>query len=154
MRSVHVTRQLNSCSTWNRKKTALFSGHYLRNRSTLDIGTVCTVKNIIIINSHISPPPPDHTLLAYHTPRYMICLKYHPGESTGTPPPNTTTSQNSTPPMHTCTHNNPPTPHLPPARTHVNPKSYTGNVVHTPPHKTSKPLFLCTYTEHHFRCFA
>ena len=34
---LHVTRQLNRCSTWNRKRTALFSGHYLRNRSTLDI---------------------------------------------------------------------------------------------------------------------
>jgi hypothetical protein len=40
MRSVHVTRQLNRCSRWNRKKTALFSGHYLRNRSTLDIGVL------------------------------------------------------------------------------------------------------------------
>jgi hypothetical protein len=38
MRSVHVTRQLKRCSMWNRKKTALFSVHYLRNRSTLDIG--------------------------------------------------------------------------------------------------------------------
>ena len=25
-------------SAWTRKKTSLFSGHYLRNRSTLDIG--------------------------------------------------------------------------------------------------------------------
>jgi hypothetical protein len=25
-------------STWNRQKTTLFSGHYLRNHSTLDIG--------------------------------------------------------------------------------------------------------------------
>ena len=37
---VHVTRQLNRCSRWNRKKTALFSGHYLRDRSTLDIGVL------------------------------------------------------------------------------------------------------------------
>jgi len=40
MRSVHVTRQPKSCSTWNRKKTALLSGHYLRNGSTLDIGVL------------------------------------------------------------------------------------------------------------------
>ena len=40
MRSVQVTRQLNKYSTWNRKKTTLFSGHYLCNRSTLDIGVL------------------------------------------------------------------------------------------------------------------
>jgi hypothetical protein len=40
MRSVWVTRQLNRYSIWNRKKTTLFSGHYLRNRSTLDIGVL------------------------------------------------------------------------------------------------------------------
>ena len=40
MRSVRVTRQLNSYSTWNRKKTTLFSGHYIRNRPTLDIGVL------------------------------------------------------------------------------------------------------------------
>jgi len=28
------------CSIWNRKKPPLFSGHYLRNRSTLDIGVL------------------------------------------------------------------------------------------------------------------
>ena len=28
------------CSIWNRKKPQLFSGHYLRNRSTLDIGVL------------------------------------------------------------------------------------------------------------------
>jgi hypothetical protein len=38
IRSVRVTRQLKRYSTWNRKKAELFSGHYLRNRSTLDIG--------------------------------------------------------------------------------------------------------------------
>jgi hypothetical protein len=27
-------------STWNRKKPTLFDGHYLRNRSTLDIGVL------------------------------------------------------------------------------------------------------------------
>ena len=40
MRSVRVTHQLNMYSTWNRKMTTLFSGHYLRNRSTLDIGVL------------------------------------------------------------------------------------------------------------------
>jgi hypothetical protein len=38
MRSERVTCHLNRYSTWNRKKTTLFSGHYFRNRSTLDIG--------------------------------------------------------------------------------------------------------------------
>ena len=40
MHSVRVMRQLNRYSTWNRKKTTLFSGHYLHNRSTLDIGVL------------------------------------------------------------------------------------------------------------------
>ena len=40
MRSVQVTRQLNKYSTLNCKKTTLFSGHYLRNRSALDIGAL------------------------------------------------------------------------------------------------------------------
>jgi hypothetical protein len=40
MRSVRVTRQLNRYSTWNRKMTTLFSGHYFCNRSTLDIGVL------------------------------------------------------------------------------------------------------------------
>jgi len=34
----YVTR--TRCSTWNRKKTTIFSGLYLRNRSTLDIGVL------------------------------------------------------------------------------------------------------------------
>jgi hypothetical protein len=40
MRSVRVTRQPNRYSTWNGKKTKPFSGHYLRNRSPLDIGVL------------------------------------------------------------------------------------------------------------------
>jgi hypothetical protein len=40
MRSERVTRQLNRYNTWNRKKTTLFSGHYLRKRSTSDIGVL------------------------------------------------------------------------------------------------------------------
>ena len=31
---------LNRYSTWNHKKTTLFSRHYLRNRSTSDIGVL------------------------------------------------------------------------------------------------------------------
>ena len=38
--STLVSRQLDRYSTWNRQKTKLFSGHYLRNRSTLDIGVL------------------------------------------------------------------------------------------------------------------
>jgi hypothetical protein len=30
----------SGCSIWNCKKPLLFSGHYLRNRSTLDIGVL------------------------------------------------------------------------------------------------------------------
>jgi len=40
MRSVRVTRQLNMYSTWNRKKTTFFSGHYLCKLLTLDIGVL------------------------------------------------------------------------------------------------------------------
>jgi hypothetical protein len=32
----HVAVSCAGCSIWNRKKPLLFSGHYLRNRSTLD----------------------------------------------------------------------------------------------------------------------
>jgi hypothetical protein len=40
MRSVRVTRQLNRYSKWKRKKAKHFSGNYLRNSSTLDIGVL------------------------------------------------------------------------------------------------------------------
>ena len=33
-----MTEMRTTYSTWNCKKTTLFSRHYLRNRSTLDIG--------------------------------------------------------------------------------------------------------------------
>jgi hypothetical protein len=36
----HVTVSCAGCSIWNHKKPLLFSGHYLRNRSTLDIGVL------------------------------------------------------------------------------------------------------------------
>jgi len=35
-----VTLSADRYSAWTRKKTTLFSGHYLRNRSTLDIGVL------------------------------------------------------------------------------------------------------------------
>ena len=35
-----VTLSADRYSAWTRKKTSLFSGHYLRNRSTLDIGVL------------------------------------------------------------------------------------------------------------------
>jgi hypothetical protein len=38
MCSVRVMHQLNRYSAWNRKKTTLFSAHYFRNHSTLDLG--------------------------------------------------------------------------------------------------------------------
>ena len=40
-------------SAWTRKKTSLFSGHYLRNRSTLDI----SVLGYIGILEHMEHPP-------------------------------------------------------------------------------------------------
>jgi hypothetical protein len=36
----HVTVSCAGCSIWNRKKPPLFSGYYLRNRSTFDIGVL------------------------------------------------------------------------------------------------------------------
>jgi len=59
MRSVRVTHQLNRYSTWNRKKTTLFSGHYLRNHSTLDIG----VLDYIGVLYH-----KEHSLEVWHIP--------------------------------------------------------------------------------------
>ena len=37
-----VARRINcaGCSIWNRKKPPLFSGHYLRNRATLEMGVL------------------------------------------------------------------------------------------------------------------
>jgi len=40
MRSVRITLRLKKYSTWNHKKTTLFSRYYLRNRSNLDIGVL------------------------------------------------------------------------------------------------------------------
>jgi hypothetical protein len=36
----HVKVSCIGCSIWNDKKPLLFSGHYLRNRSTLDMGVL------------------------------------------------------------------------------------------------------------------
>jgi hypothetical protein len=65
MRSVQVTRQLNRNSTWNRKKTTLFSGHYLHNRSTLDIG----VLGYIGVLYHKEHPPE-----VWHIPPGTLCI--------------------------------------------------------------------------------
>jgi hypothetical protein len=35
-----ITFSADRYSVWNKEKTTLFSGHYLRNRSTLDIGVL------------------------------------------------------------------------------------------------------------------
>ena len=65
MRSVQVTRQLNRYSTWNRKKTTLLSGNYLRNRSTLDIG----VLGYIGVLSH-----KEHSPEVWHIPPGTLCI--------------------------------------------------------------------------------
>ena len=68
---VYVTRQLNRCSTWNRKKTALFSGHYLRNRSTLDIG-------VLVISVHFNirnTLPKSGTFLLGHLYTCRYCFE-------------------------------------------------------------------------------
>ena len=60
MRNVRVMRRLNMYSTWNRKKTTLSSGHYLRNRSTLDIavlGYIGTVQHKEHSPEVLSIPP-------------------------------------------------------------------------------------------------
>jgi hypothetical protein len=38
--SIKKNMSADSYGAWNRHKTALFSGHYLHNRSTLDIGVL------------------------------------------------------------------------------------------------------------------
>jgi hypothetical protein len=48
-----ITLSADRYSAWTRQKTTLFSGHYLRNRSTLDIG----VLGYIGILSHKEHPP-------------------------------------------------------------------------------------------------
>jgi hypothetical protein len=70
MRSVRVKWQLSRYSTWSRKKTTLFSGHFLRNRSTLDIG----VLGYIGILQH-----KEHSPEIWHIPpgTLCICLQRH-----------------------------------------------------------------------------
>jgi hypothetical protein len=65
MRSVRVTRQLNRYSRWNRKETTLFSGHYLSNCSTLDIG----VLGYIGILKH-----KEHSPEVWHIPPGTTCI--------------------------------------------------------------------------------
>ena len=50
---------------WNRKKTALFSGHYLRNRSTLDVGVLGYI-GILLHKQH----PPE----VWHIPPVIFCI--------------------------------------------------------------------------------
>jgi len=59
----YVTR--NRYSTWNRKKTTLFSRLYLRNRSTLDIGVLCYI-GIVQHKEH----PPE----VWHIPPGTPCI--------------------------------------------------------------------------------
>ena len=60
----YVTR--TRYSTWNRKKTTLFSGLYLRNRSTLDIG----ILGYIGIVKHKEHPPK-----VWHVPPGTPCIQ-------------------------------------------------------------------------------
>jgi hypothetical protein len=55
----------NSYSAWNRQKTTFFSGHYLRNPSTLDIG----VLGYIGILYH-----KEHPLEVWHIPLGTPCI--------------------------------------------------------------------------------
>ena len=51
-------------SAWTRQKTTLFSGHYLRNRSTLDIGVLGYIG--ILFKEH----PPE----VWHIPPGTLCI--------------------------------------------------------------------------------
>jgi hypothetical protein len=55
----------DSYNAWNRQKTTLFSGHYLRNRLTLDIG----VLGYIGILYHKEHPPE-----VWHIPSGTTCV--------------------------------------------------------------------------------
>jgi hypothetical protein len=62
MHGVQVVCRPNRYSTWNRKKTTLFSGHYLRNRSPLDIGVRTDIKyGSQPIVAYLRPPIPGNT---------------------------------------------------------------------------------------------
>ena len=63
---VHVTRQLNRCSMWNRNNNALFSDHYLRNRSTLDIGVLSYIGIVW---------PKERSPEVWHIPPGTPCIK-------------------------------------------------------------------------------
>jgi len=52
-------------SAWTRKKTTLFSGHYLRNRSTLDLGVLGYI-DIVLHKEH----PPE----VWHIPPGTPCI--------------------------------------------------------------------------------
>jgi len=52
-------------SAWTHQKTTLFSGHYLRNRSTLDIGVLSYI-GILLHKEH----PPE----VWHIPPGTSCI--------------------------------------------------------------------------------
>ena len=58
-------------STWTPQKPTLFSGHYLRNRSTLDIGVLCYI-GIVQHKEHspevLSIPPGAPCIIEYISP--------------------------------------------------------------------------------------
>ena len=68
MCSVRVTHQLNSYSTWNHKKTTLFSRHYLRNRST----SVTSVLGYIGVLQR-----KEHSTEVWHIPPGTLCIRLH-----------------------------------------------------------------------------
>jgi hypothetical protein len=61
----------DSYSAWDREKTTLFSGHYLRNRSTLDIG----VLGYMGILYHKEHPPEVWHILPGH-PVYIFRVNF------------------------------------------------------------------------------
>jgi len=69
MRGVRVMRRLNKYSTWNRMKTTLFPGHYLHNRSTLDIG----VLSILVYFNISNILPKSGTFLLGHS--VYVCVE-------------------------------------------------------------------------------
>ena len=77
MRSVEQRITPHRYSTWNRKKTTLFSGHYLRNRSTLDIGVLGYI-GVLWLQEH-SPEvwhtPPGNVSKHIWTKIYLIFRK-------------------------------------------------------------------------------
>jgi hypothetical protein len=57
-------------NAWTRKETTLFSGHYLRNRSTLDIGVLSYI-GIFYRKEH----PPEVWHIPFGHPVYIYMAK-------------------------------------------------------------------------------